>query len=76
MSDALHCDPVDCSLPGFSVHGVLQAGILECIAISVSKYCRPTAAYSLMDYVVTWTFQLCIWFIHTGTLKLPKRGSA
>ena len=23
------CDPVDCSFPGFSVHGVLQARILE-----------------------------------------------
>ena len=25
------CDPVDCGLPGFSVGGVLQARILECI---------------------------------------------
>ena len=23
------CDPVDCSLPGFSVHGTLQARLLE-----------------------------------------------
>ena len=28
------CDPTDCSLPGSSVHGVLQARILERIAIS------------------------------------------
>ena len=27
------CDPMDCSLPGFSVHGVLQARILEWIAM-------------------------------------------
>ena len=27
------CDPMDCSLPGFSVHGILQARILEWIAI-------------------------------------------
>ena len=27
------CDPVDCSPPGFSVHGILQARILEWIAI-------------------------------------------
>ena len=27
------CDPVDCSLPGSSVHGILQARILECVAI-------------------------------------------
>ena len=28
------CNPVDCSLPGFSVHGILQARILEWAAIS------------------------------------------
>ena len=27
------CDPIDCSLPGFSVHGILQARILEWVAI-------------------------------------------
>ena len=26
------CDPVDCSLPGCSVHGILQAKILEWVA--------------------------------------------
>ena len=31
------CDPVDCSLPGFSVHGILQARILERVAIPFSK---------------------------------------
>ena len=25
----LYCDPMDCSLPGSSVHGILQARILE-----------------------------------------------
>ena len=32
MSDSY--DPVDCSLPDTSVHGILQARVLECIAIS------------------------------------------
>ena len=31
------CDPVDCSLPGFSVHGILQARGLEWAAISFSR---------------------------------------
>ena len=31
------CDPVDCSLPGSSVHGILQARILEWVAISFSR---------------------------------------
>ena len=31
------CDPMDCSLPGSSVHGVFQARVLEWIAISFAK---------------------------------------
>ena len=31
------CDPVDCSPPGFSVHGILQARILGQVAISFSR---------------------------------------
>ena len=31
------CDPVDCSLPGSSVHGIFQAIVLEWIAISFSR---------------------------------------
>ena len=31
------CDPMDCSPPGSSVHGILQAGILEWVAISSSR---------------------------------------
>ena len=35
-------DPMDCSPPGFSVHGILQARILEWIAISFSRgYSQP-----------------------------------
>ena len=36
------CDPVDCSLPGFSIHGILQARILEWVTISFSRgYSQP-----------------------------------
>ena len=31
------CDPMDCSPPGSSVHGVFQARILECVAMSFSR---------------------------------------
>ena len=31
------CDPMDCSPPGFSVHGILQARTLEGVAISFSN---------------------------------------
>ena len=31
------CDPKDCSLPDSSIHGILQARILEWVAISFSR---------------------------------------
>ena len=31
------CDPMDCSPPGFSIHGILQARTLEWVAISFSN---------------------------------------
>ena len=31
------CDPMDCSLPGSSIHGIFQARIQEWIAISFSR---------------------------------------
>ena len=31
------CDPMDCRLQGSSIHGILQAGVLEWVAISFSR---------------------------------------
>ena len=31
------CDPMDCSLPGFSVYGTFQASVLEWGAIAFSR---------------------------------------
>ena len=31
------CDPIDCSLPGSSVHGILQARVLEWVATPSSR---------------------------------------
>ena len=31
-------DPMDCSLPGSSVHGIFQAGVLEWVASAFSVY--------------------------------------
>ena len=36
------CNPVDYSLPGSSIHGILQAGILEWVAISLLQGIFPT----------------------------------
>ena len=35
------CDPMDCSLPGFSIRGILQARVLEWVAISPGDLPNP-----------------------------------
>ena len=47
------CNPVDCSPPGSSIHGILQARILEWVAISFSRGSsnpgiKPTSSVSLL----------------------------
>ena len=36
LSHVRLCDPMDCSLPGCSVHGIFQARVLEWVAIAFS----------------------------------------
>ena len=36
-------DPMDCSLPGSSIHGILQARVLEWGAIALSQFCWRNA---------------------------------
>ena len=36
------CDPVDCNLPGSSIHGIFQARVLEWVAISFSRVVEHT----------------------------------
>ena len=42
------CDPMDCSPPGFSVHGIFQARILEGVAI---PFCRGSSQSRDQTYV-------------------------
>ena len=37
LSPVQLCDPMDCSLPGSSVHGILQAKILDWVATPFSR---------------------------------------
>ena len=41
------CDPMDCSSPGSPVHGILQARMLEWVAISFSRGIFPTQGSNL-----------------------------
>ena len=38
QSNLTLCDPMDCSPPGSSIHGILQVRILEWAAIPISKF--------------------------------------
>ena len=44
-------DPTDCSLPGFSVHGILHARTLEWVAISFSKAWKWKVKVKLLSCV-------------------------
>ena len=61
------CGPMDCSLPGSSLHGVLQARVLEWVAISFSRgssqprdrtwaSCIPGRHFNLWDESVLLAF--------------------
>ena len=55
------CNLMDCSLPGFSVHGILQARILEWVAISFSRGASQCRDWTQASHIVGRCFptELC-----------------
>ena len=51
------CDPMDCSLPGSSIHGIFQARVLEWGAIAFS------------NNVILFSFKTLFMLHHGGTLR-------
>ena len=49
------CDPVDCSLPGFSIHGIFQARVLEWGAISFSRVSSRPRDWNQVSHIVSKT---------------------
>ena len=47
-------DPMDCSLPGSSVHGIFQARVLEWGAIAFFKKVDYLGSISLGFFIVLW----------------------
>ena len=45
------CNPMDFSPPGSSVHGILQARILEWVAISSSRGSSPPRDQTCVSYI-------------------------
>ena len=54
------CDPMDCSLPGSSVHGILQARILEWTASPFSM-CLPSLGVEPRSFSLTNNW--CFWTV-------------
>ena len=53
------CNPMDCSLPGSSVHGIFQAIVLEWIAISFSKESSRPRDQTQVSHIVDRHFTVC-----------------
>ena len=61
------CDPMDCSLPGSSVHGVLQAGIQEWVTLLSSR----GSSWSNPALWCLWS----LWHWQAGSLPLVPPGN-
>ena len=48
------CDPIDCSLPDFSVHGIPQARILEWVAMLSSRGSSQPRDQTHISCIVRW----------------------
>ena len=66
------CDPMDCSLPGSSVHGIFQAIILEWVAISFSRASSQPRDQTHVSCSVGRRFY---YLSHQGGLVLPHKYS-
>ena len=56
------CDPLDCSPPGSSVHGISQARILVWVAISYARgyfQLRDQTQVSSIPYIARWILYHC-----------------
>ena len=52
LSHVRLCDSMDCSLPGFSVHGIFLARLLEWIAISFSRGSFQPRDWTWVSHIV------------------------
>ena len=68
------CDPMDCRLPGFSVHGILQARILEWVAIPFFRGSSPPRDQSWVACIASRFF--IIWATREVLTETRGQGSS
>ena len=70
------CDPMDCSLPGSSVHGIFQARVLEWVAISCARVSSRPRGRTWVSHIVGRPFTIWVewwlkaWFLDPECLTL------
>ena len=61
------CDPIDCSLPDSSIHGIFQARVLEWVAISFSRGSSLPRDWTWISRIVgrcfPWATREALWFL-------------
>ena len=65
------CDPMDCSLQGYSVHWIFQASILEWVAISFSRGSSRPRDWTQVSHIVGRRFTVWVMYIVCRLKKFP-----
>ena len=67
------CNPTDCSLSGFSVHGIFQARVLEWVAISIPRGSSRPRNWTQVSCIAGRYFNL---WVTRDSLPLNHLGSS
>ena len=67
------CDPMGCSLPGSSVHGILQARILEWVAIPFSRASSQPGDQTWVSHIAGRFFT--VWTTREAQIQSPETKS-
>ena len=67
------CDPMDCSLPGFSVHGIFQARVLEWGAVAFSDIALTSCFPNLELILCSMSSSNCCFLICTQVSQETDR---
>ena len=69
------CDPMECSLPGSSVHGIFQARILEWVAVCLSRRSSRPRDWTHGSYVSCIGRRVLYQSCHLGSLHCTVDSS-
>ena len=62
-------DPMDCSLPGSSIHGILQASVLEWVAIACWREKKKKQSFNIVNQTIVCIFQIFQSFLYYWYLR-------